>query len=478
MTDKPFNRPTQRYRRLPAGTHGLDPELVREDQRRRLCAAMVELIAAKGYPSVRISDLARLAHVSPPTLYALYGDKEELFLDTYEGLSERLAETVLRAVAGSGTAEQRLERALRQFSELAVADPHGISLIVIGAFGAGANALERRQRSLERLESSVHSARSAGGQAADGDLIVKAILGGIREVTANRLRSGRERELSELAAALAGWAGCYPDRLPDGLSAPRLRPKQDAVSREASLRAQNAEGRLPSGRSDLPREEVLNSQRERIVDATAAIVAERGVAGLTVPAIARRANVSNQTFYAIYASKQEAFLGAQKVGLHQALRVCSEAYEREQGDWPRAVAAGIAALLEYLASEPDHAQLSLVQMYAAGPEAIAVRESSMHYFRLYLQPGPRFAGGPGQVPAIVAEAIVGGIWQILHHYVEKNSFAELPGAGPQLTYFALTPFLGPEQAAETARTFAWPGRRSTPARFQRAGRVEQETTVS
>ena len=47
-----------RYRPLPTGSHGLDPELVKRDQRQRLENAMIELIAQKGYPAVRIVDLA------------------------------------------------------------------------------------------------------------------------------------------------------------------------------------------------------------------------------------------------------------------------------------------------------------------------------------------------------------------------------------------------------------------------------------
>ena len=480
MTDQPIKRPAQRYRRLPKGSHGLDPELVREDQRRRLRAAMVELIAAKGYPSVRISDLSRLAHVSPPTLYELYSDKEQLFLATYEDLSQRVAETVLEAFAAFLTPQQRLEGALRAFSALSTADPQGVSLVVLGAFGAGANALEHRRRSLELLESSLHAARGGSGGALAGDLTVKAILGGIREVSSNRLRLGRPQEVGELAPTLAGWASCYPDSLPEGLSAPCPGPPAARHDGEPSARTRRAEGRLPSGRSELEPQEVLNSQRQRIVDATAAIVAERGLAGLTIPEIARRANVSNQTFYAIYASKQDAFLGTQKVGLHQAQRVCAKAYERECEDWPRAIAAGIGALLEYLASEPQHAQLSLVQMYAAGPDAIAIRDSSMQAFSRYLQSGLELTGPLAREPAqaVVAEAIVGGIWQILHHYIEKDCVAELPGAGPQLTYFALAPFLGAAQAAEAARAYAWPARRGSSARFQRAahtraGRLRQ-----
>src|SRR6202035_5518953 len=67
-----------RYRRLPTGAHGLGREEVERDQRERLQAAMVELIAERGYQAVRILDLTKLAHVSRPTFYNLYKDKEEL----------------------------------------------------------------------------------------------------------------------------------------------------------------------------------------------------------------------------------------------------------------------------------------------------------------------------------------------------------------------------------------------------------------
>ncbi len=46
---------------------------------------------------------------------------------------------------------------------------------------------------------------------------------------------------------------------------------------------------------------------------------------------------------------------------------------------------------------------------------------------------------------------MGGIWQVLHRYIERGAIAELPEAAPQLTYFALAPFLGAQAAAEVAR---------------------------
>jgi AcrR family transcriptional regulator len=445
-------RSAGRYRPLPTGTHGLDPALVKRDQRERLQDAMIELIISKGYPSVRISDLAKLAHVSPPTFYGLYSDKEELFLSAYDQIASHIARTVMQAYDADAGAD-RLRLAMRAFAERAAAEPQATSLLVLGAFGAGARALERRRRTLEELETRIRVSRdrAPASSSATIDLTVKAVLGGIREVTAARLRESREQELPPLADALTDWAASYPRRLPATLAKLPTACCSDEAAARASERARRAEGRLPSGRSDLPRQFIVKSQRERIVDATAAIVAEKGLASLTIPEIAKRANVSHQTFYDIYPSKHDAFLGAQKVGMHQALRIAVDAYNDHHEDWPRAIAAGLRALVDFLASEPAHAHLSLVDTFAASPEAIEIRGASMRGFAAYLQPGYELAAERGlEVHPIVAEAITGGIWQVFHHYVEDDRVAELPGAAPQLTYFALTPFLGPSRAAKAA----------------------------
>jgi AcrR family transcriptional regulator len=454
-----------RYRPLPTGTHGLDPELVKRDQRERLQKAMIELIAEKGYPAVRIVDLTKLAHVSQPTFYSLFSDKEDLFLSSYDAVAGRAGRDVIKAYAVDQPHNQRLVAAMRAWAELAAAEPETTSLLVLGAFGAGAKALERRRLVLDELERRIYVGRaavvheraahvsSAEPTAWTGDLTIKAILGGIREVTAARLRAGRASELPGLADELTAWAACYPARLPAGLEAPPAKRSESANGTGGALhseRARRAEGRLPSGRSDLPRQFIVKSQRERIVDATAAIVAEKGLAALTIPEIARRANISHQTFYSIYSSKHDAFLGAQKVGMHQALAIAVEAYQAQQPDWPRAARAGLCTLIDYLASEPAHAHLSLVDTFAACPQAIEVRDSTLQAFAAYLAPGYELACGGVQVPAIAAEAITGGIWQILHHYIESDCIAELPGTAPQLTYFALTPFLGATDAAAYA----------------------------
>ena len=177
---------------------------MRRDQRERLQTALIELIAERGYQAVRILDLTKLARVSRPTFYSLYTDKEELFLAAYDEIAKRTASTIMAAYETQGSPGERLRRAMRAFAELAAAEPEAVSLMVLGAFGAGPKALERRNRTLEALERSIDASRSAGrsraalaaaprkarktSRADADDLTVKVILGGIREVTAARLR--------------------------------------------------------------------------------------------------------------------------------------------------------------------------------------------------------------------------------------------------------------------------------------------------
>jgi AcrR family transcriptional regulator len=444
-------KPVERYRRLPAGTHGLNPEEVQRDQRERLRSALVELIAQRGYQAVRIRDLTKLARISRPTFYGLYASKEELLLASYDEIAQRTAKTAIEAYQAQGTQSERLTAAIHAFAELAADTPQAMSLMVLGAFGAGPKAIERRNETLEALEQSIHAIRSPlNAEEAPTDLTLKMIIGGVREVTAARLRQGRARELPGLAGELATWAACYPVELPAGLQcAPAAKTR--ARPPEISERALRAEGRLPSGRHDLSREFIVKNQRERIVNATASIVAEKGLSNLTIPEIAKRANVSHHTFYEMYPSKHDAFLGALKVGMHQALLVVGQAYDTHKEDWPQGVAAGLRALLHYLASEPAHSHLILVDTFAASPEATATREESLHAFASYLQPGYQYAAKERPVPGIAPEAIAGGIWQVLHHYAGDERTGELPILAPQLIYAALTPFLEAKDAAKVAQ---------------------------
>ncbi len=465
-----------RYRRLPSGAQRLDPEEVKRDQRERLQTALIELVAERGYRAVRVLDISKLARVSQPTLYSLYKDKEELFLAAYDEISRRTEETVIEAYEGAGSERERLKRAVMAFGALAAAQPEMI--VALGAFGAGAKALKRRNEALAVIEEHLYESRAlavataaADGRAPDElerpklsssplpaaelrpDLTVKVIIGGVGAVMATHLRHGRVNELPVLSDELAAWAVSYPLKLPDGLQCPP--PTGPDASAEAppisAERARLARGPLPSGRHDLSRGFIAKSQRERIVDAIAAIVSEKGLARLTIPEIAQRASISHQTFYEMYETKQDALLGAQKAGMRQTQLVIAEAYDAHAGSWPDAVAAGLKALIAFVSSEPAHARLNLIDTFVASPASIEIRAQSLQAFAAYLRPGEHEAAIDREVPSIAPEATAGGIWEIFRHYANRGHIDQLPDACPQVIYIALTPFIGAERAAEVAR---------------------------
>jgi AcrR family transcriptional regulator len=466
---------SDRYRRLPSGAQRLDPEAVKRDQRDRLQTALIELVAERGYRAVRVLDISKLARVSQPTLYSLYKDKEELFLAAYDEIIRRTEETVIEAYEVEGSERERLKGAIMAFGQLAAAQPEMI--VALGAFGAGANALERRNRALGVIEQHLYESRAravaaqtrrrgAGARrkrtkarqpSADEtplrpDLTVKAMIGGVGAVTATHLRHGQLDELPKLSDELATWAVSYPLQLPAGLECPAPSGSPPALEEmfTFSERARRARGPLPSGRHELPRGFIVKSQRERIVDAIAMIVAEKGLARLTIPEIAQRANISHQTFYEMYETKQDALLGAQKAAMRQAQLVIAEAHDAHRDSWPEAVVAGLRALVGFVVSEPAHAHLNLIDTFVASPASIEVRAQSLQAFAAYLRPEQGQLPGGAQAPAIAAEATAGGIWEIFRAYVNRGRLAQLADAYPQLVYLALAPFLGAEQAARVA----------------------------
>jgi AcrR family transcriptional regulator len=120
---------------------------------------MIELIARNGYRAVRILDLTKLARVSRPTFYSLYVNKEDLFLSAYDEIAGRAAQTAMEAYATEGSEEEHLQGSMRAFAEMAAAEPDGMALVLLGALGAGARALEHRNRTLDGMERSIRASR-------------------------------------------------------------------------------------------------------------------------------------------------------------------------------------------------------------------------------------------------------------------------------------------------------------------------------
>lgn len=143
--------------------------------------------------------------------------------------------------------------------------------------------------------------------------------------------------------------------------------------------------RLPRGRHGLPREQVIASQRERILVATAEAMAENGYIGTSVAAILKRAGVSRETFYEQFRSKEDCFEAAYERAVQLLLDRIAEATETEDGapgdtDPMARMDRIFRAYLQYLVDDPASARLFLVEVFAVGSAAIARRAQLQERF--------------------------------------------------------------------------------------------------
>ena len=157
----------------------------------------------------------------------------------------------------------------------------------------------------------------------------------------------------------------------------------------------------------------------------------------------------------MFRTKMEAFLGAQKAGMEGALGGGVETLEAQMPDWPRAIDAGLRGVVGYLVSEPAYARLVFVDAFGASPERSALRDELLRAYAERFLPGYDYAPEDTNVPAIAAEAVVGGCWQVIHHYIDNDRLDELPAAAAQLAYMLMTPFLGAKRAAQVALSSPW-----------------------
>jgi AcrR family transcriptional regulator len=206
---------------------------------------------------------------------------------------------------------------------------------------------------------------------------------------------------------------------------------------------------LPPGRHKLSRAFVEANQRDRILDAVVDVTSLAGYAAMSVEDIITTAGVSRRTFYDSFKSKEDAFVAAlDEVAAQLIERV------RAASDSNQAFADGVrdclAAFLQFLANEPRHADLLIVEVLAAGPEAIERRNDALRRFAELLRAGAETVPNRRHPPDLTAETIIGGIYEVVYSRVLQGRAGELPALLPDLAYSMLQPYIGHEAAKREA----------------------------
>jgi AcrR family transcriptional regulator len=452
---------------LPRGRRSLarlSPEQVAMNQRVRILLAMIDVAGEKGYTASTIVDVAARAGVSRNSFYAQFASKQECFLASYDAIvatGMRRTESAYREAEGW---PGRVQAAIMALFEGAVENPAAIQLSLVEIAAAGAAGIERRERAMTEFEGFIRDGLElAPGAGSLPGPVMRASLGGLNRILYTRVRNNRQhKELLELVPDLVTWVTSYYPAPAAILSSPRADRESTTHGRDTALTGGRAPGTLfppctlssgrggfAQGEKKLSRSFVVHSQRERILDAVANLTAAKGFAELTVEEIVGEAAVSREAFYEHFKSKQDAFLVAYELGHAKGLGIVERAFACET-DWRAGIRAAVAALLEYLASEPSFAHIALLDALTATPLSAERSERGVSAYAQMLRPGFEEVSERHRPPAITIEAIVGGLFELCTHYATQGRIGELRELVPQATYIALAPFIGAQEAGVVA----------------------------
>ncbi|MGE5282786.1 MAG: TetR/AcrR family transcriptional regulator [Chloroflexota bacterium] len=409
---------TLRERKLTPGRR-LPHEEVARNQRERLFAALVAVVAEKGYEATRVADLLELSGVSRSAFYEHFQDKEECLL----GALDEFVAPAARMVVDRGDEPPSRELELAAFESvigLIVDQAPAARLCFVETYAAGPRAVEAIDKALDTFQAFVIETVKGmpGGEPLPPELL-RGLMGGIRKIIHTRLYRGEEEQLLDLIPQMWDWAVAC-ERPPEPLRRPRNRPAAAA--------------------------ERAYEPAERILRALAEVVAEKGYPAMTINDVATRASISLSTFYSHFADKEEAMLAAVDSGASQMLATTLPAFRRAP-DWPHAVRAGLGAMLAFCAAEPDFTKLGAVDIYAAGRRVLERRDQVIAGMEMLLAPG--YEVKPDASP-IAGEAIGGAIYSLIYEQVREGGTESLQELAPLATYFALVPFIGAEQACAVA----------------------------
>ncbi|MGH3240933.1 MAG: TetR/AcrR family transcriptional regulator [Spirillospora sp.] len=195
---------------------------------------------------------------------------------------------------------------------------------------------------------------------------------------------------------------------------------------------------LPRGRHHLTRAQVSASQRERMIQGMTQAVGEKGYARTTVADVLQRARVSRETFYEHFADKQACFLAAYQAAADRIEGVVTDALTAKGEPVMKRLEQALCAYLRELSADGGAARMFLLEIYAAGPAATALRYTVQDGFIEIvvglLVEDERFRRLPD--PEFACQMLVGGVASLATGMVAMGQYPSLPKlCAPILAHF-------------------------------------------
>jgi AcrR family transcriptional regulator len=415
--------------------------------RRRLVAAMTEVVAEHGYQGATVGRVVAGAGVSRATFYELFRSREECFLLAYR----HTLKATTRLIVGAATAveiDERPAAVVDAVLRAALAHPDDARLVLVEALAAPRQIRRGHDEQIFGLEQSIANFLAEQSEGARSLRIPPpALIAGIGGVIAERLRSSDEQALPGLGVHLIAWLDSYRLDLGEEWEGPSMGELRELVLWRPSTTVGQAEAEslLPRGRSALPKPSVEAARRLRVIRATARLMVERGYRRTTVGDIVSAARIPRAAFYALFKGKAEAFAEAQNYGMQGAIAATASQFALPN-PWPERVWRAAEQLLAYLAAHPDLAWLDFVESYAAGPDAVHRRHQNQMAFSIFLEEGYRQNNRAASLPRLCSEAVGMALYGMMRRCVLEGRASEMLSLLPESVYVVLAPFIGPAAA--------------------------------
>lgn len=196
-----------------------------------------------------------------------------------------------------------------------------------------------------------------------------------------------------------------------------------------------------------PKLELVNSpKREKILEGMLESVGSEGYDATSVRTVLDRTGLYRQAFYDNFADKDACYLAALEMGIGRLEAIAVRA-AASQESWRGKLGAGLGALLDYFDAEPDIGRGIVVEVHAAGPEALARRAEAMKKVADFIDLARLETEGSESPPQIAPEGIVAGIHAIVHSRLSTGATDGFRALLPEFMYFAVLPYFGAETAS-------------------------------
>jgi AcrR family transcriptional regulator/DNA-binding transcriptional ArsR family regulator len=167
------------------------------DHSERALRAFAVVVAERGYANTTIDQVVKRASMSPTTFYANFDGKQDALRAAIDSAGAQITAAVLPAFRRQPDWPSAVRAAFGALPNFLASRPALAHLVMVDAYAAGPEALERREAALGPLEAVLEGARQRAPQAPS--IAVEAIFGGIYWLANKQVRETGPESLPALA---------------------------------------------------------------------------------------------------------------------------------------------------------------------------------------------------------------------------------------------------------------------------------------